>query len=137
MSSRADPLSTYSHVIHAYSVWGLNLVLRAGLDSSAYTHVTSGIECVHRWCPFVYDFVCEWQNNAFIVVVSALSRTPGWAVLKPDKTGGGETEARKADCVEQPNASERIMKAAIPASCQYITHKSCCAICPAVEFHSR
>ena len=32
MSSRADPLSAYSHVIHAYSARGLNLVLRAGLE---------------------------------------------------------------------------------------------------------
>ena len=32
---------------------------------------------------------------------------PGWAVLKPDKMGGEETEARKADCVEWPSASRR------------------------------
>jgi len=28
-------------------------------------------------------------------------------MLKPDKTGGGEMEAHKADCVEWPSASGR------------------------------
>ena len=100
------------------------------------THVTSGIEHIHRGCPFVYAFVCDWLNNVFIVVVSVLLCTLGWAVLKPGKTGGGETEAHKADSVERPNASELIVIAGVPESCQYIVCKNCCAICPAFEFCS-
>ena len=30
----------------------------------------------------IYAFVCDWQNNVFIVVASALSCAPGWAMLK-------------------------------------------------------
>jgi len=37
---------------------------------------------------------------------------PGWAVLKPNKTGGGEMEAQKADHVEQPNVGKKIEKEA-------------------------
>ena len=33
-----------------------------------------------KW--LIYAFVCDWQNNVFIVVASALSCTPGWAMLK-------------------------------------------------------
>src|SRR5882724_9313069 len=85
----------------------------------------------------VYAFVREWQNNAFIVVASTLSRAPGWAVLKPDKTGGGEMEAHKADRVEWPNVSGRTMRVGVLASCRYTVCTSRYATCPAVEFRSR
>src|SRR5882672_358393 len=98
--------------------------------------MSSGIERIHRGCPFVYASVRDWLNNVFIVVTSALLRALGWAMLKPDKTGGGEMEARKADHVERPNASEMIVIVGMPLSCRCIACKSCCAICPAVGFHS-
>jgi len=40
---------------------------------------------------------------SFIVVMSALSCTQDWDMLKPPKVGSGEMGAHKADSVEQPN----------------------------------
>jgi len=51
-----------------------------------------------------------------IVVASALSCTPGWAMLKPYNMGGGEMEAHKADCVELPSASGRKVIAGEPVN---------------------
>jgi len=84
----------------------------------------------------IYAFVCDWQNNDSIVVTSALSCTPGWAMLNPYKTGGGEMEGHKADHVEHPSASDKKVRAGRPANYLCIIYKSCCAICPAVEIWS-